>query len=278
MKRMALCFIAFICNTVYAQKDKISNWKYPIISGTITVQINSRPLATQFYETLKITPPIPAPFRLVVKADSSYTIHAKSKSFTYLNNTKKGLSSNYTLLRNTDSLSIHFITNVTADLPVTIAYAYAYNDSAQIVFDSNPQKCFDQLLQSCFTKFANLYATDKRAKAEDIEYPQGVFAPYRATKEAYGFKQYTGMALDSVAAKEACITLNKKVKDWLKAYKMTTIKYYDKPAFMAKSNYLHTEATEYTKTNAQGIVLFVVSVFNNVAQEGSYVGVRISDN
>ena len=138
------------------------------------------------------------------------------------------------------------------------------------------------MLELARTGFINLYDSDHGNFAK-INYPDGLFAPNPAVREKHSadVTQYTGKDLDREPADKIIAEWNKKVKTWLSDYHVTDIKKNTKGDIKLNTD---EEETVYTKKNAQGVKIFVVTVFKEVVGEGSEAepmsfttGVRISN-
>jgi hypothetical protein len=261
-----------------AQKDKTSNWKSPIVvSGNVTVSTNSVAAGKNHYETFSIKPYAADMMRFFIYASGNYIMKIKSKNNSFVDKRLSNGNSFIFKLPDTDSLSIQLVGAPTDAKATVFTYSYSIGDTTKkILTAQQPQDIFEELLPLASNKFQNLYnGIDGNGK--DIEYPTGLFFSKRAVCENGWIKQLTGAALDEKAAIKDNADWNKKIKAWLKDYKVTDIKKLDKAALRAKSNSLYDEATEYTKRNAKGDILFVVSVYKTEDSEGYYTGVLISN-
>ena len=285
MKNLLVSLLAICTVNASAQKDKTIAWNVPLrVEGFITVTTKSKPLEQSFYEGFSIIPKLAQPLRFVVWSNYNYNIQIQTKKKVFVNETTSNERTYTISLANTDTINVFFITQLRGNAKADFSYAYTIGDTtymadtAQLQIDRDPQKAFEQLLKIASKKFANLYPGNTISyRQKDIEFPMGLFAPKRAYKDTYGVTQYTGIhQTDGAAADKDVALWNKKIKGWLKAFKVSDIKTFNKEQLRAKSDFLNDEITEYRKINAQGVVLFVVSVFKRLDEGVNYyTGVNI---
>ena len=246
MKQFILSLIVttFISSAI-AQKDKSSNWEaVPSISGIVNVTVNDIPSGNNLYKMLNIKPYAAKTMQFRIKADGNYIIKINSKTKSFVDQKTKNGSYYIFQLPNLDSLNIMLVGVPKVDKPVAFTYSYSIADTAKINLDiKDPKQTFEQLLSFAINRFENLSAATAK------EYASGLFFNARAVIENGYAKQLTGIALDTKAADKDNAEWNKKIKAWLKDYKLTEINKLNREQLNAKSNYLFNEATEYTKWN-----------------------------
>ena len=275
MKQFLLIALFLCIFKLYAQEDVTLAWDTPVkSSGIKTVSLHSVPLEPNYYEEIRIGPKKGNAVLLSVNPDQALNVQVSSRSYRYLDENILRFKSYLLYPKNTDSLFVYFITLPEKEKVSQISYSYLLYDTTKIVLSKHPEKAFEQLLRSATVQFLNLYSSN--VTNGTLEFPHGVFAPQRATKDINGFFQYTGFFANEEEADAENVKWNTQIKLWLKDYKMEKEVTLSKDELQAKSNFLYSTATEYKKLNKDGVVLFVVSVFKSQAEEGFYTGVRIS--
>lgn len=119
---------------------------------------------------------------------------------------------------------------------------------------------FDKMLELTPNGFTNI-RYDKFGNGQDINYPQGLFAPLAAERIPFNahVTQYTGKKLATGKATNIInAEWNKKITDWLSIYGTTSV---TKTASGDPKLNTDTEITTYTQKNAQRKILFIVKVF-----------------
>ncbi len=283
MKQILLYLAVFSFSlSVHAQKDKTLSWNSPvIISGTVTVTNKSTATGPNYYEMLAIKPYAAKTmkFRVSTNYAGNYIIRISSKVKSFVDQkTSKG---NYYVfqLSNLDSVNIMLVAKPTETQPVQFHYSYSIGDTARISLENkSAQEVFEQLLQLAANKFENLYSSSTSGRLPPLEFANGLFFNKYAVVENGYMKQLTGAAQDSKTADKDNAEWNKKIKAWLKPYKVSDVQKMSKEQLIAKSNYLFNEATQYTKKDAKGNILFNVSVYKVEDSEEFYTGVYISNN
>lgn len=275
MKQFLLITLFLCIFKVYAQEDVTLSWDIPVKSaGTKTVSIHSTPLDPNYYEEIRIGPKKGNAVLLTINPDQALNVQVASRSYRYLDENILRFKSYLLFPKNTDSLFVYFITLPQKEKVSQISYSYLVYDTTKIVLSKHPERSFEQLLRSATTQFLNLYSPN--VVDGILEFPHGVFAAQRATKDANGFFQYTGFFTNEQDADVNNEKWNNQIKAWLMNYKIDKEETFNREQLQTKSNYLYSAATEYRKMNKDGVVLFVVSVFKSQSEEGFYTGVRIS--
>jgi len=280
----------------YAQKDITLNWVVPQHKQDESVMVNSKSLAigSYFYSEYHIEPAAAKTLHLRIYARVASVAHnlfnttyapfilqaitRKEKLFeeTY----QSGQAIINIPLKNTDTVALFFISNPPANDGTDFAFEYTIGDTAELNYNNKkPQEVFEKMLELACTGYIN--------QPEKLIYPNGLFATgtaeRRKTHNRYTgtVTQYTGEKLSRETADRNTADWNKKIVTWLKDYNVTDIK--KNTTGDVKLNTDEAE-TVYTKKNAQGVTLFIVTVFKETVGEGSEAepmsyttGVRITN-
>lgn len=287
-----------------AQKDKTLNWVLPQHYDTsIIVNSKSVPFGNYFYGEYHIAPAAAKTLNLHIYArvasvaynlfNTTYApfnlqvITKKEKIFegTY----QDGRAFINIQLKNTDTIALFFISSPPVNDGTNFAFDYTIGDTAELNYgNKKPQEVFEKMLELAGTGYINLYHNDPNEYLEKINYPNGLFAngaAERNKKKNIRFSgivtQYTGEKLNRETADKNIAEWNKKIAAWLKDYNVTDVKKSTKGDIKLNTD---EEETIYTKKNAQGKILFIVTVFKETVGEGSEeepmswtTGVRISN-
>ena len=291
---LQLLFLAFYLNCS-AQKDTTFTlyWISPQRhQGNIFVSAKSAPIDKDYYEGFQIIPKVTGILHFSVNASlfSSNTnnlkyqpfgLQVKTKYKMFVNEVVQGKGMYNIPLSTRDTIAVYFIAHPSANDTTNFKFSYIIADTAELNYDNQgSQATFQEMLRLANNGFINLCNSHK------INYPTGLFAIYPA--ERYGdfsenaiVTQYTGRGLDRADADKKTEDWNKQIKKWLNDYNVTDVKKNTKGDIKLNTD---EEETVYTKKNAQGIILFVVTVFKEIVGDGteaepmSYTtGVRISN-
>jgi hypothetical protein len=204
--------------------------------------------------------PIYVPFYLQVKTGKTI----------YLNELEQGKKTINIALNSTDTVAIVFIAHPPKDDKAHFHCEWSVGDTAAYSYaGQKPKIVFDKMLELAPNHFTNI-RTDKFGDPDNIQYPEGLFAPFPAERVAFDthVTQYTGKNLPNGKAADIInAEWNKKITDWLSDYKITDVKKTESGDPKLNTD---TEITTYTKKDAQGKILFIIKVFKEQGEaEGS---------
>jgi len=292
---ISVLFMALF-NNAHAQKDKTLSWALPQHEyyGHEIVNSKSLPIGNYFYAEYHIAPAAAKTLHLDIYARvasvannlfnttyAPFNLQVRTRKEDLLNETyQDGQASINIQLKNTDTVALIFVSNPPVNDGTDFAFNYTIGDTAALSYTNlSYEETFAKMLELAGTGYINL--------PKKINYPDGLFAKGAAERSRNGHSfsglviQYTGEKLDRETADKNIAEWNKKIAAWLKDYNVTDIKKTAKGDIKLNTD---EEETVYTKKNAQGISLFVVTVFKETVGEGSEAepmsyttGVRISN-
>jgi hypothetical protein len=263
-----------------AQKDKTINWSLPQKGQTvITVNAHSKPSGNNYFEEYHISPQslkilhisvitVSPATGMITKAPFAIQLKTRKKEFINQVVLDKGTFDINLPLATTDTIAVIFIVPPPASNDIHFYLNYTISDTAELAYtNKKSQEVFEKILELASTGYINLYNNSNGSFAKII-YPDGLFAP--GTAERSHFKndvtQYIGEKLNRASADKDMADWNKKIKIWLNDYNVTDVKKNTKGDVKLNTD---EEETIYTKTNAQGVRLFVVTVFKKTMGEGT---------
>ena len=296
MKHLFSIALICCCLSGNAQKDKTLNWVVPQHKQDESVIVNSKSLAigNYFYSEYHIEPAAAKTLHLRIYARVASVAHnlfnttyapfilqaitRKEKLFEETFQT--GQANINIQLKNTDTVALFFISNPPVNDGTDFAFEYTIGDTAELNYNNKkPQEVFERMLELASTGYIN--------QPEKLIYSNGLFAAgpaeRRKTHNRYTgtVTQYTGEKLNRQSADKNTSDWNKKIVAWLKDYNVTDIKKTAKGDIKLNTD---EEETVYTKKNAEGVTLFIVTVFKETVGEGTEVepvswrtGVRITN-
>ncbi len=288
-----------------AQTDKTSNWVLPLhIDTRLVINAKSPAYDKYVYARYVFVPPAAKTLHLEIYAkapkatdnlfNTSYApfiLQALTKKDKLLEKSFQGGTAKINItLKTADTIALFFLcTPPVNNDSINLSFDYTVGDTAELSYaNKKPQEVFEKILELAATGHINMYSNDENNYVNKLHYPTGLFAmaaAERTVKKHIMFSgittQYTGEKLNRQTADRNTADWNKKIKDWLSGYNVTDVKKTNKGDVKLNTD---EEETVYTKKNARGTTLFVVTVFKEIVGEGteadpvSYTtGVRISN-